>query len=332
MKPRDFLPFLLPTTISAAVTPRLPRQQQQPLALLHTLPSDPAAAAGSSNSRLLAASTQTQAKPNDESTQGGAVLRPPGGGITSAHATLRIPPAAPPTTGPTAGNTVGVYAASFWVGIDTGTATIGGTTTGSGSGATTSGCGGAVRAGVDVFWDGTVGGEQRPFLWYQFLDRGQSGKGAVGFEELGGKTGDLVRFTLTSSDSSDASSPAVVVVLAENFGGNVTCADAPGVEPVTSVKEVLPMAAGGTGLCGGEAVWAVEDPPLAGVPGVPVAFANFTSVAFGGAGVTLWDGNQKGVAEADVLDIRQQAQGGRLTSCEVVGGKKVKCTRVVGDD
>ena len=326
MKPRDFLPFLLPITISAAATPRLPRQQQQPLALLHTLPSL-SAAAGSSNSRLLAASAQTQAKSNDESTRGGAILRPPGGGITSAHAALRIPPAAPPTTGPTAGNTVGVYAASFWVGIDTGSAG-----TAPSEGGATSGCGGAVRAGVDVFWDGTVGGEQRPFLWYQFLDRGQSGKGVVGFEELGGKTGDLVRFTLTSSGSSGSSSPAVVVVLAENFGGNVTCADAPGVEPVTSVKEVLPMAAGGTGLCGGEAVWAVEDPPLAGVPGVPVAFANFTSVAFGGAGVTLWDGNQKGVAEADVLDIRQQAQGGRLTSCEVVGGKKVKCTRVVGDD
>ena len=189
-----------------------------------------------------------------------------------------------------------------------------------------------MRAGVDVFWDGTVGGEQRPFLWYQFLDRGQSGKGVVGFEELGGKTGDLVRFTLTSSGSSDSSSSAVVVVLAENFGGNVTCADAPGVEPVTSVKEVLPVAAMGTGLCGEEAVWAVEDPPLAGVPGVPVALANFTSVVFGGAGVTLWDGNQNGVADADAVDIRQQAQGGRLTSCEVVDRKKVKCTRVVGDD
>ncbi len=327
MKPRALLPLLLPTAISAATTPRLLRQQQQPLALLHTLPSPPAANAGSSNSHLFAASTQAQAKSNDESTRGGAVLRPPGGGITSAHATLRIPTAAPPITGPTAGNTVGVYAASFWVGIDTGAAG-----TAPSKGGATSACGGGLRAGVDVFWDGTVGGEQRPFLWYQFLDRGQSGKGVVGFEELGGKTGDLVRFTLTSSGSSDSSSSAVVVVLAENFGGNVTCADTPGVEPVTSVKEVLPVAAGGTGLCGEEAVWAVEDPPLAEVPGVPVALANFTSVMFGGAGVTLWDGNQKGVAEADVLDIRQQAQGGRLTSCEVMGGKKVKCTRVVGDD
>jgi hypothetical protein len=76
----------------------------------------------------------------------------------------------------------------------------------------------------------------------------------------------------------------------------------------------------------------VEDFPLAGLPDFPVALTNFTSVTFGGAGVTLADGTTRDVADAEAFDVSLEAQGGRLTSCEVVGGKKVKCERVVGDN
>jgi hypothetical protein len=185
--------------------------------------------------------------------------------------------------------------------------------------------GATLRAGVDIFFDGTLGGRQTPFAWYQFTPKGQEEE--VGFEGFAVAEGDLVRFTLTSSGSTEGGE---VVVLAENFGGNVSCAD--GATPVKSVRQVLPAGEGGKELCGREAAWVVEDFPLAGLPDFPVALANFTSVTFNKAGVTLEDGSKRDVTGAEVRDIRLQAQGGRLTSCEVVDGKKVKCTRVVGDN
>jgi hypothetical protein len=144
---------------------------------------------------------------------------------------------------------------------------------------------------------------------------------AVGFDEgFSVSPGDVLRFTL------DAGS-----VIAENFGGNVTCVDGTnGAQPIRTVRQVLSPGAGGRGLCGTEAAFIVDDPPLDSLPDVPVALANFTSVTFG-TSVTLADGSVKDLGAAEVLDVRQQQQGGRLTSCEVVEGKKVKCDRVVGD-
>jgi hypothetical protein len=177
---------------------------------------------------------------------------------------------------------------------------------------------------VDIFWDGTLGGVQRPFAWYQ--GPGQASEtGFAGFEVA---VGDLVRFTLEVGSDNDTEE---VVVVAENFGGNVTClSEGAAAVPVRSVRQVLPASVGGKTLCRGEAAWVVEDFPIEGRPDFPVALANFTSVTFG-AGVTLEDGSAKDVTGAEVLDIRLEAQGGRLTSCEVVDGKKVKCARVVGD-
>ncbi|SPQ21783.1 9298333f-4073-4797-940f-b288c56e4412 [Thermothielavioides terrestris] len=305
MKPTTLLTHLLTTTAASAATlpralhPTHPRDAPQ-YRLLHTFSSS---APSSSNAHLLSAT-------NTESTKGGAILTLPSSSsssnnntssarITSVQTTFRIPHAQPPATGPTANNPVGVYAASFWVGIDA---------AGAAASSSCSGGGAALRAGVDIFWDGTVGGEQTPFAWYQFAtaaaaagQQGQQGSGTgFGQDGFAVAAGDVVRFTLSAGGTGGADGEQVVaVVLAENFGANVSHADVVGrsasggggAKPVRSVKQVVTAPAG---LCGQQAAWVVEDFPLEGRPDVPVAFANFTSVTFDGAGVALADGSKKG--------------------------------------
>lgn len=334
MKTTIFLTLLGLTTMGATAAtlpvrlpPTRPRDApQHRLALLHTLtPSPP------SNSNFLVAAA---AAANTESTKGGAILTLPASDqtndrIATAQGTFRVPSARMPTTGPTANNPVGMYAASFWVGIDS----VAGNTGSDPS------CGASLRAGVDIFWDGTIGGTQTPVAWYQFGSAASEAGDAVGFEGFKVAEGDVVRFTLEGEspssedgDEGEGKGEQEVVVVAENFGGNVTCAgNLNGATPVQSVRQVVPVPAGGARLCGGEAAWVVEDFPLAGMPDVPVALANFTSVTFAGVGVALADGTERDVAGAEVLDVRLEAQGGRLTSCKVVDGNKVRCARVVGD-
>ncbi|KAL2157575.1 hypothetical protein VTH06DRAFT_5953 [Thermothelomyces fergusii] len=307
MKPTVVLTLVASGAYTAA-TPVIPRHlphahgvnthRHTPLRLLHTFTP---ISISRKKFRPLEASTA-------ESTKGGAILRLPDSDLSTVSATLRIPAAQMPTAGPTANNTVGVYAASFWVGIDSATDACA--------------AGGALRAGVDVFWDGTIGGQQTPFAWYQ----GPGQANAAGFD--GGfpvGEGDLVRFTLKAG----AAGGEEVAVVAENFGRNATGAEG-GAVPVRRARKVLPAGAGGKTLCRGEAAWMVEDFPLQGRPELPAALANFTTVAFT-AGVGLSDGMEKDLAAAEVLDIRLEAQGGRLTSCEVADERNVKCARVVGD-
>ncbi|KAK3299373.1 concanavalin A-like lectin/glucanase domain-containing protein [Chaetomium fimeti] len=222
-----------------------------------------------------------------------------------------------PTAGPTANNTVGVYAASFWVGIDSATP----------ASAACGGGGGSLRAGVDVFWDGTLDGAQKPVAWFQ--GPGQGAEEGFGGGFVVGE-GDLVRFTLGLEAGGVDGAGEEVVVVAENFGRNVTCVGE-GAVPVGSVRKVLPAGGEGEGLCRREAAWVVEDFPIEGMPELPVALVDFGSVTFG-AGVTLEDGSERDLAGAEVLDVKLEEQGGRLTSCEIVDGKKVKCARVVGDN
>ncbi|KAK4242234.1 concanavalin A-like lectin/glucanase domain-containing protein [Achaetomium macrosporum] len=305
MRPTTLLTLLLTTAAGAsAASLRLPLAPTRPrdaprLRLLHTF-------SAPSNARVLSASA-----PSTESTKGGAILTLDDGSlISSVQGTFRVPPAEPPTSGPTANNPVGVYATSFWVGIDSARPPS----------PSNSPCGGSLRAGVDIFFDGTIGGPQSPFAWYQFAPGMGS---AVGFDEgFSVAEGDLVRFTLNAGNGE-------VVVLAENFGGNVTCVNTNGTQPIKSVRQVLSPSARGR-LCRTEAAFLVEDFPLDGRPDVPVALANFTSVAFG-TRVTLGDGSVRDLAGAEVLDVRQLQQGGKLTSCEVAGDK-VKCARVVQGD
>ncbi|EGS17182.1 uncharacterized protein CTHT_0064970 [Thermochaetoides thermophila DSM 1495] len=301
------------------------RSSDQPR-LLHTFSSYPILSS-TGNPQLHSSSQQPP-----ESTTGGATLTLPplssnntnstSSRSLSLRTTFRIPHAFPPTTGPTAGNTVGLYAASFWIGLDS---------------LTHPDCLAAVRAGVDIFWDGTLGGELAPFVWCQF-GRGQAG-GMPGFKAA---AGDVVRFWV------DAGVGGFAVVGVENWGpegreDEGQDGDEVGKRevkrPISAVKKVFKMEEGvgrrqseesGQSACGLEVAWIVEDFPLVGGPGVPVALANFTSISFEQIGVARgsesWD-----ATGAEVRDVWLNAQGGRLTRCKVVEGSEVKCLRVVGD-
>lgn len=288
----------LAATIPSSAPPRLRHAPHQQLRLLHTAPQAPLPP---SSARIFSTAAVTAAEEVD-TVKGGAVIKTPG--VSAVQATFRVPLAEPPTSGPTAGNPVGLYAASFHVGID------------SFSGA----CDGFFRAGVDVFWDGTFGGEQSPFAWYQF-----GPADAVGFGNFTARAGEVVRITVEDKAAKTAT--------IENFGNvNGTCVK--GLKPLQVASQVIAPPAGGGQLCKGEAGFVVEDFPLAGMPQFPVALANFTSVLFKEVSLTAGEGEgQKKNAEgAEVGDIRQARQGGRLTKCAVVGGGKgVKCDRVVGE-
>ncbi|KAK0668888.1 putative acid proteinase [Cercophora samala] len=287
---------LAATALSTAI-PLPVRSNTRPIRLLHTAPK-PHASHQFQGARILAQGAQTE----EESTLGGAAVSTTDSNqkVTSVSAAFVIPHAGMPTSGPTANNTAGMYAASFHIGIDSFSA----------------GCDGNrfLRAGVDIFWDGTIGGEQNPWVWYQSSPADEDGLGFSGFSAA---AGDLVRFSVSGTE-----------VKVENFGANVTCIK--GLKPKQSVTQTVD----GAGLCGGEAAWAVEDFPLAGLPNFPVALADFGGVVFKEVEVSF-EGGSTGAASgnaegAEVRDVRLAAQGGRLTACEVVeGGKKVKCDRVV---
>ncbi|KAL2262212.1 hypothetical protein VTK26DRAFT_2131 [Humicola hyalothermophila] len=349
MKPTALLTTLLNTALAATLPDPAPRH----LRLLHTLPSSVR------STRILSTSSSSSSSSDStestESTRGGAVLTLPYSSssssssssspqkqkITTLHGTFRLPHADPPTSGPTANNPVGVYAASFWLGLDSGaSSSSGGGLFGSGSG-----CGGAsaaaLRAGVDIFHDGTLGGEQTPFAWYQFGGPPAPQGAATGFADFAVAPGDLVRITVENGGGGGE-----VAVVVENFGrGNGTTGSAAGSDcvtegmaPLRTARKAFPVVegGGGEGLCGTEAAWVVEDFPLEeGLPDVPVALANFTSVTFAQAGVELADGSRRDVGGegVEVMDVRLDEQGGRLTKCEIAGeGKKVTCKRVVGDE
>ncbi|KAK4137510.1 concanavalin A-like lectin/glucanase [Trichocladium antarcticum] len=326
MRPTTLLTTLLLTTAtatSASTLPHRPRPRAaHDLRLLHTFTPAPPA-----NTRLLLSSSSAsspQEEEEEESTKGGAILTLPTNKtnktnqtITSIHSTFRLPAAAPPSRGPTAHNPSIVHAASFWLGLDSiAPATEPSPCSGS-----------ALRAGIDIFHDGRLGGAQTPFAWYQLAPGMVAARGFAGGFAVA--AGDLVRFTLRSEGSGGGGDVVVVVVEVDNFGSGVNCTA--GRTPVQSVREVLRVGAG-QGLCGRQAAWVVEDFPLAGMPDFPVSLANFTRVDFGQAGVGLGDGTRRDLSGAEVVDVRLAQQGGRLTKCDVVGGSIVRCTRVVGDE
>ncbi|KAK4458369.1 putative acid proteinase [Cladorrhinum samala] len=302
-------------------TPRAYQLTPQGLRLLHTPPTSrlaqsPAVSRIGSLNSSAASSEQAQ---QQESTKGGAVLSLPSSNsssssITSITATYQIPQAKVPTRGPTANNTFGIYAASFHVGIDS----VGGPSPG---------CPTFLRAGVDIFYDGSLGDDdlQRPQAWWQLGPLSDP----VGFANFSVREGDVVRVTA-----------GVGEVKVENFGrppppaSNGTAgvrAEGPGVPLQTSAVKL-----GGAGqagnpppLCGREAGWIVEDFPLAGLPGIPVALADFGTVRFADVRVQTSGGEEKNAEGAGLADVWLQAQGGRLTDCEVAeGGNEVKCDRV----
>lgn len=285
---------------AATLPPRhsIPRAYQltpQKLRLLHISPSPPSAQSLPALSRIGLASSEIQ----QESTKGGALLSSStNSSITSITATYQIPKADVPTRGPTANNTFGIYAASFHIGID--------------SVSGTPGCPTFLRAGVDIFYDGSLDDDlQQPQAWWQL-----GPNDPVGFGNFSVSEGEVVRVTAGAAE-----------VKIENFGrlNGTTCTEGRTPYQTSAVK-----VDGGQGeLCGREAGWTVEDFPLAGLPGIPVALADFGSVRFRDVEVQTSGGEKKNAEGAGVSDVWLQAQGGRLTDCEVVGGgKEVKCDRV----
>lgn len=250
------------------------------------------------------------------SVQGGAILSAPRKKIQSVTGTFRVPEAKMPTEGPTGNNPVGVYAASFWVGIDGVTSTS--TTTKKAASCDASAV--SLRLGVDIFYDGTFGGQQTPFAWHQYLPRS-----ATGFANFSVAAGDLVR--LTASAASKGNGGTVTI---ENFGNVAQLKSKQAAVQVSTHtfdgSSQLPA------LCQAQAAWMVEDFPIAGLPDFPIALTNFTSVKFVKLGVRSGEGGDIGIGGARVVNVYQEPQGGRLTDCDVVArdGGKVVCKRVVG--
>ncbi|KAK4169093.1 putative acid proteinase [Cladorrhinum sp. PSN259] len=285
-------------TPTPPLAPKLPtRSSSGQLRLLHTsTPQAPSFRSSSSRIGLTAAPAE------QESTKGGALLTSAANSFTSISATFTVPQAKVPTRGPTANQTLIHFAASFHVGID------------SVSGA----CGSSLRAGVDIFHDGSLDDDLNdPQAWWQF-----SPADPVGFANFSVAEGDLVRISVSVSE-----------VKIENFGPlalngtSLKCRSTNG--GLGAPKQTATVSVNGTGLCGQEVGWTVEDFPLAGLPNIPVALPDFGSVRFRDVGVTGGDGEKKNADGAVASDVRLQAQGGRLTACGVVdGGKEVKCDRV----
>ncbi|KAK4228774.1 putative acid proteinase [Podospora fimiseda] len=282
-----------PTTTLSKTPTRSNDGQQYQLRLLHTsTPSSPSSFRTTS-SRIGIASQQ------QESTKGGALLTSDDAtsSFKQIQTTFLIPQAKIPTRGPTANQTTILYASSFHIGIDSFSLLC---------------PSGFLRAGVDIFYDGTLGDPslQKPQAWYQLYPSDPSV-----FPNFTVAEGETVRVTVGNTE-----------VKIENFGLNVTCVNGKIPKQVSTVK------IDGKGVCGKEAGWIVEDFPLAGLPGIPVALADFGSVRFGG--VSVKSGGEEGGIEknaegATVSDIWVEAQGGRLTSCEVgMEGGEVRCDRV----
>ncbi|KAK1780760.1 concanavalin A-like lectin/glucanase domain-containing protein [Copromyces sp. CBS 386.78] len=245
--------------------------------------------------------------------------------INSVTGTVVIPTIYMPEFGPTAGNSVGEYSASIWVGID-GASAEAGNSTGSAN-ANCNPLGQSLRAGVDIFWDGTLGGQQTPFVWAQWYPA----EHAQGFLDFKVSPGDELRFTVNTGPHGNSGGG----VLVENYG------------PPQSPKGVdgkvkIPIATGSLiwkdmpGLCGAQASWIIEDFPLQERPELPSALGNFTDVRFAEMGVATWLGtnltDEKVAKELKMLEIYDAGQGGTLAKCKTEGeGEEVGvvCKRAV---
>lgn len=325
---------------SSGVLTDIPHPHSQ-IRLFHNHPE----AAISSNEKRAASQT-----PN--TVQGGAVLSLTPSGrtnkIKTVSASFTVPRAEIPAQGPTANNPVGVYAASFWVGIDGVSATLPSSPSSYGSSQSGSGDGNgsaeecnpsrsSLRLGVDIFYDGTLGGEQTPFAWYQALPGL-----AVGFGNFSVAPGDFVRLTASvspASSSPDGATGGGGTVTVENFGSsssNSTGNNKKKAALQTATHTFPPSDL--NNLCQTQAGFIVEDFPLSGLPDFPIALTNFTKVEFGDLKVESTLGRALGLtrktekASVQTLDIYQAPQGGKLTDCAITGrgdSGKVVCARVV---
>ncbi|OIW29664.1 concanavalin A-like lectin/glucanase [Coniochaeta ligniaria NRRL 30616] len=291
MKPSTLLPLL--SLLSASASAHPPPSRRSPPSQYKLSHAPIPSIPGPTFHRPGSKSALASSSSSPESQKAGARLS--GTNITSVSTTFRIPLAEMATTGPTADNENGVYQASYWVGID---------------GVTSASCGGvSLRAGVDTFWDTGMRSTGAWYEWYPSQESSQFGNFTL-------VQGDVVRITAVADG--------------DGLGGEVRVERVDGLgceaKVLASASHRFEGVASGDRLCLGEAAWVIEDYPLLNQPEFPLALANFTEVVFQGVEV-----NGQGAKGMEVFDINLEAQGGRLTDCEVGDGGSVDCKRVVGD-
>lgn len=253
-----------------------------------------------------------------ESIQGGALYTVPSDSsdtITSISGTFRLPESSVPLVGPTSGHK-GVYAFSIWIGI--------GGYQGYGSASACPADSGALRAGIDVYYDGFSGRPLTPFAWYQFGVASE--KGAFAYAGFNSEPGDLIRITVEAGTGTSGNLTAVV----ENFG-KVDSTE--GREPVQREPPTYGIQGNVAGtLCRSEAGWIIEDHMTETEPAEPIVLANFTDVHFTEMRLQTSSGGGASAAPATaarLVNINLPEQGGQLTDCAAVGSSELRCRRVV---
>ncbi|KAK1760993.1 Aspergillopepsin-2 [Echria macrotheca] len=261
---------------------------------------------------------QQQPSPSSLSIQAGAIFSAPANdSITSITGTFRVPTLSIPIQGPLSHRAPGIYAFSLSVGI--------GGYPGPGSSSLCPPTSSALRAGIDVFYNGFADAPMAPYAWYQYGPA--SAQGAFAYAGFVVEDGDLVRVTV------DVTGEKGVDVVMENFGKDDGKAEGrtagQKVPPTFGLGDVEALVGG---LCRSEAAWVLEDHLDETGGTVPVAVGNFTEVVFGemkvttAAGGMIIGGDGKGVK---VVDLEIGEQGGKLTEC-TAGMGEVRCKRVPG--
>ncbi|GAB1318575.1 hypothetical protein MFIFM68171_08785 [Madurella fahalii] len=254
---------------------------------------------------LMAAAADT------ESIQGGALYTVPSGSsdtITSISGTFRVPEASIPLIGPTSGHE-GIYGFSIWVGI--------GGYQGFGSASACPETSGALRAGIDVYYNGFSDRPMTPFAWYQF---GLAGNGAFAYAGFNLEAGDLIRITVNTEEGN-------LTAIVENYGKVDSTAGRTPLQrepPTYGIQGDIAST-----LCRTEAGWIVQDHMTETEPAEPVVMANFTDITFTEMSFQTSSGASGAVTAAKPVNINLPEQGGQLTDCSTVNESEFRCRRVV---
>jgi len=261
-----------------------------------------------------AASSPLAARQNSDSIQGGVIYNAPSGdAITSISGTFVVPTQSIPIQGPYANRASGIYAFSVNIGI--------GGYPGFGSQTGCAASTGAIRAGIDVYYNAYDDQAMPAFAWYQYGvgSTAVANGGAFAYAGFNVESGDLVRVTATADSS--------VSAVLENFGKVSSTAGRSPVQKAEPTYGVGNTQAGS--ICRGEASWLVEDhttetePPLAKIMG------NFTDIVFTDMTAKTKSGATFSVAGSKLVNINIKDQGGQITECAAAGAAELRCKRVV---
>ncbi|KXX81052.1 Aspergillopepsin-2 [Madurella mycetomatis] len=247
-----------------------------------------------------------------ESIQGGALYTVPSDSsdtITSISGTFRVPDASIPLTGPTSGHQ-GIYGFSIWIGI--------GGYQGYGSASACPATSSALRAGIDVYYNGYSDRPMAPFAWYQFGIAGENG--AFAYAGFNLEAGDLIRITVNAEDGN-------ITTIVENYGKVDSTAGRTPLQREPPTYGIQGYVA--STLCRTEAAWIVQDHMTETEPAEPVVMANFTDITFTEMNLRTSSGVSGVATVAEPVNINLPEQGGQLTDCSAVDGSEFRCRRVV---